>query len=246
VFRTSALLFLDLDRFKIVNDSSGHEAGSELLRRVAGVLGGKLRVRDSLARLGGDEFGVLLEQCSLPKAKEIAENLRRAIEEYRFERGGRTFSLGASIGVVPVVAPETRPLCCTADAACYVAGGGRQPHSGRGPGSQRRCPASDRNRRFASLTRAVREGSSAGHNASFRARASVVGASLLRLPDESGGLEAAAAFLPPRNGTSSSGHRPMIVGRPSACSDSGIGIIRGVCCPSARSISARRRCTTNR
>jgi diguanylate cyclase (GGDEF)-like protein len=100
-----AVLFLDLDRFKIVNDSSGHEAGSELLRRVAGVLGGKLRVRDSLARLGGDEFGVLLEQCSLPKAKEIAENLRRAIEEYRFERGGRTFSLGASIGVVPVVAP---------------------------------------------------------------------------------------------------------------------------------------------
>lgn len=118
-----AVLYLDLDHFKIVNDSRGHEAGSELLRRIAGVLGGQLRVRDSLARLGGDEFGVLLEHCSLAKAEEIAGNLRRAIAEYRFERGGRTFALGVSIGVVPIVAPigHAAAVLRAADAACYAA-----------------------------------------------------------------------------------------------------------------------------
>ena len=199
-----AVLYLDLDRFKIVNDSSGHEAGSELLRRVAGVLGGNLRVRDSLARLGGDEFGVLLEQCSLPEAKEIAENLRRAIEEYRFERGGRTFSLGASIGVVPVVAPggNAAAVLRTADAACYVAkeAGGNRIHVAELDPSAGAQQAIE-NRRFARLTRAVREGQfklyaqrivSLAPEPRARPRCEI----LLRLPDESGGLETAAAFLP--------------------------------------------------
>lgn len=198
------VLYLDLDRFKIVNDSSGHEAGSELLRRVAGVLGGPLRVRDSLARLGGDEFGVLLEQCSLPEAKEIAENLRGAIEEYRFERGGKTFSLGVSIGMVPVIAPggSAAAVLRAADAACYVAkeAGGNRIHVAEldhGAGAQQAIE----NQRFARLTRAVREGQfklytqrivSLAPEQPARPRCEI----LLRLPDESGGLETADAFLP--------------------------------------------------
>jgi diguanylate cyclase (GGDEF)-like protein/PAS domain S-box-containing protein len=199
-----AVLYLDLDRFKIVNDSSGHEAGSELLRRVGGVLGGKLRVRDSLARLGGDEFGVLLEQCALLEAKEIAENLRRAIEEYRFERGGRTYSLGVSIGVVPIVAPRGNAAAVlrTADGACYVAkeaGGNRIHVTDLDPGAG--AQQAVENRRFTRLTRAVREGQfklyaqrivSLAPDYRARPRCEI----LLRLPDESGGLETAEAFLP--------------------------------------------------
>jgi diguanylate cyclase (GGDEF)-like protein len=91
-----AVCYLNLDRFKLVNDTCGHEAGDDLLRRIGSLLAGRLRSRDTVARLGGDEFGVLLEHCSLAKAEAIAGTLQRAIEDFRYVWGERSFSLGAS------------------------------------------------------------------------------------------------------------------------------------------------------
>jgi diguanylate cyclase (GGDEF)-like protein/PAS domain S-box-containing protein len=118
-----ALCYLDLDRFKLVNDSAGHAAGDELLRQIAVLLGSKLRKRDTLARLGGDEFGALLENCPLDEAVEIAETLRQSMEEFRYESGGQSFALGLSIGVVPVIPTSGRlaAVLRAADTACYIA-----------------------------------------------------------------------------------------------------------------------------
>jgi diguanylate cyclase (GGDEF)-like protein len=99
-----ALLYLDLDQFKIVNDSCGHSAGDALLGQLGALLKSKIRWRDTLARLGGDEFGVLLESCSLEEAMNTAETLRVAIGEYKFVWEERNFRLGVSIGVVPITA----------------------------------------------------------------------------------------------------------------------------------------------
>lgn len=130
------LLFLDLDRFKRVNDGCGHEAGDELLRRLSALCRGHTRKRDTLARLGGDEFGVLLENCPLVEAGRIAESLRVAIEAYRFEWEGSAFAISASIGLIPVVADGggIAAVLRTADAACYAAkeGGGNRVHCGSG------------------------------------------------------------------------------------------------------------------
>ena len=121
---THALLFLDLDQFKIVNDSAGHEAGDELLRQVSALLAGQLlRRRDTLGRLGGDEFAVLLENCPLTKAGEVAEMLINAIREYRFVWDQKTYRVGVSIGIVPIRAESVsrKQLMHDADQACYVA-----------------------------------------------------------------------------------------------------------------------------
>jgi len=99
-----ALCYLDLDQFKIVNDSCGHSAGDALLGQLGTLLKSKIRWRDTLARLGGDEFGVLLESCSLDEAMQTAESLRLAIGEYKFMWDDRGFRLGVSIGVVPISA----------------------------------------------------------------------------------------------------------------------------------------------
>jgi diguanylate cyclase (GGDEF)-like protein/PAS domain S-box-containing protein len=201
-----AVLYLDLDRFKMVNDTSGHEAGSELLRRIADVMAGHLRVRDTLARLGGDEFGVLLEHCPLVKAEEIAGNLQRAIAAYRFEREGKTFSLGVSIGVVPLVPSlgNAAAVLRAADAACYAAkeAGGNgiriaDPDASVSVSAQQLIE----NRRFMRLARAVKEEQFALYAQRIvaltpehpaRPRCEI----LLRLPDERGGLETAETFLP--------------------------------------------------
>lgn len=122
------LLLVDLDRFKQVNDTWGHAAGDDLLRSLGPLLHPRLRKGDTLARLGGDEFGVLLENCPLAEAVQIAESLRGEIERCRFHWGQTGFSIGASIGLVPVTAePGGIPaLLRAADAACYAAknGGG--------------------------------------------------------------------------------------------------------------------------
>ena len=127
-----AVLSLDLDRFKLVNDTCGHEAGDELLRRLGALLSRHMRKRDTLARLGGDEFGALLENCPLNEAGQIAEGLRVAIEEYRFEWEGKAFSIGGSIGLLPVTAESggLAGVLRAADAACYSAkyGGGNRVH----------------------------------------------------------------------------------------------------------------------
>jgi len=118
-----ALCYLDLDQFKIVNDSCGHTAGDALLGQLGALLKSKIRWRDTLARLGGDEFGILLESCSLEEALTTAESLRSAISEYRFVWDDRTFRLGASIGIVPISADneDVAALMSAADSACQAA-----------------------------------------------------------------------------------------------------------------------------
>jgi diguanylate cyclase (GGDEF)-like protein/PAS domain S-box-containing protein len=118
-----ALGFLDLDGFKRINDVCGHLAGDELLRELGTLLHGCMRARDTVARLGGDEFGILLEHCTPAKAVRIAEEMRKVINDHRFSCGGRTHSMGVSIGIVPVRGDSTSPtpLLSAADAACYQA-----------------------------------------------------------------------------------------------------------------------------
>jgi diguanylate cyclase (GGDEF)-like protein len=120
---THALLYLDLDQFKVVNDTCGHAAGDELLQQLSKLLLGSVRTRDTLGRLGGDEFGMLLENCPLDKAVEIANNLLKKIDAFHFTWSDNTFTLGISIGVVPVDR-STADIGCAmsaADSACYIA-----------------------------------------------------------------------------------------------------------------------------
>lgn len=118
-----AILYLDLDQFKIVNDACGHAAGDELLQQLGALLKSKIRWRDTLARLGGDEFGVLLEGCSMEEALRTAETLIEAINGFRFVRDDRAFSLGASVGVVSITDPsdDVATLLNAADSACAAA-----------------------------------------------------------------------------------------------------------------------------
>ncbi len=118
-----ALCYLDLDQFKVVNDTCGHVAGDELLRRLAEQLQNQVRKRDTVARLGGDEFGVLLEDCSPETAWQLASNLHKCITEYRFVWNDQSFDVGVSIGLVPINSSETTldELLAAADRACYVA-----------------------------------------------------------------------------------------------------------------------------
>lgn len=118
-----ALLYIDLDQFKLVNDSCGHAAGDELLRQLATALQAKIRSSDTLARLGGDEFGVLLDGCTPDKAGQLADTLREASEQFRFLHGGKTFKTPASIGLVCINADsdDLHGLLSAADAACYMA-----------------------------------------------------------------------------------------------------------------------------
>ncbi|MCC5617938.1 EAL domain-containing protein [Nostoc sp. CHAB 5836] len=118
-----ALCYLDLDQFKIVNDTCGHAAGDELLRQITTLLQTKIRQSDMLARLGGDEFGVLLYQCSLQQAIRVAEVLRETIQDFRFVWQDNIFSIGVSIGLVEINADSENQvsLLSYADAACYAA-----------------------------------------------------------------------------------------------------------------------------
>lgn len=120
---THALLFLDLDQFKIVNDTAGHVAGDELLKQISGLLSSQLRGRDTLGRLGGDEFSVLLENCPLSKASRVASILIDAIREYCFIWEDKSYQIGVSIGIVPITPNSTdkNDLMNKADQACYSA-----------------------------------------------------------------------------------------------------------------------------
>lgn len=117
------LLYLDLDQFKIINDTCGHVAGDELLRQLAGVMNPHIRESDTLARLGGDEFGVLLENCPLESAQKIGESLLDAIKDFRFVWCDKSFTIGASIGMALIdeLTPSTEAVLSTADMACYEA-----------------------------------------------------------------------------------------------------------------------------
>lgn len=117
------LCYIDLDQFKIVNDTCGHAAGDELLKQISDMLHARIRKSDIFARLGGDEFGLLLERCSLSQGIPLIEELLAKLAEYRFAWSGKSFSLGASIGVVRLnktFLTEGNALSA-ADAACYIA-----------------------------------------------------------------------------------------------------------------------------
>ncbi|QKQ25853.1 diguanylate cyclase domain-containing protein [Candidatus Reidiella endopervernicosa] len=117
------LLYLDLDQFKIVNDTCGHLAGDELLRQISGEMKEQLRHDDLLARLGGDEFGLLLAHCDEQCGARIAETLKDAISDFRFVWKEKSFFIGVSIGVVPITrhAGNYTSLLVAADRACYAA-----------------------------------------------------------------------------------------------------------------------------
>jgi diguanylate cyclase (GGDEF)-like protein/PAS domain S-box-containing protein len=118
-----ALCYLDIDQFKIVNDTCGHSAGDALLGQMGALLKSKVRWRDTLSRLGGDEFGILLEACTLDEAMRMAESLREAVRSFRFSWEERVFRLGASIGVVPITADneDVASVLSAADSACAAA-----------------------------------------------------------------------------------------------------------------------------
>ncbi len=117
------LLYLDLDQFKVVNDTSGHQAGDELLRQLSVRMRQALRGSDVVARLGGDEFGVLLSHCDMATGEVLGEKLRHMIEDHRFNWEGRIYQVGASIGLVEIDQHwlDTAHLMSAADAACYAA-----------------------------------------------------------------------------------------------------------------------------
>ena len=119
----NTLLYLDLDQFKIINDTCGHLAGDQILCRVATLLTEKLRNGDFIARLGGDEFGVILVNCKMPSAIQIAETLRESVENFRLSWEGQEFSVGVSIGAVPIKSGsgDMATILSTADMACLEA-----------------------------------------------------------------------------------------------------------------------------
>ena len=115
--------YLDLDQFKLVNDTCGHSAGDDLLRQVSMLLANRMRDRDTLARLGGDEFGLLLENCSLADANQITNSLLKLVQDYRFINEDKIFNIGVSIGIVVINAnfDNVSEIIHAADMACYSA-----------------------------------------------------------------------------------------------------------------------------
>ncbi len=115
--------YLDLDRFKIVNDTCGHLAGDELLRQVSFLLQQQIRKTDTLSRLGGDEFGLLLFDCPMEQGMAIAEDIRQSLQNFRFSWQNKTFSIGVSIGLTQVISGsmDVTEVMRQADTACYAA-----------------------------------------------------------------------------------------------------------------------------
>ncbi len=121
--KLSYLMFMDLDQFKVVNDTSGHTAGDQLLRAVSDILNDSVRADDIVGRLGGDEFGIILWECPTDIAKRIAESIRSRIENFRFHWDSETYRIGVSIGGLSIdkAVGDINELQQLADAACYAA-----------------------------------------------------------------------------------------------------------------------------
>jgi diguanylate cyclase (GGDEF)-like protein len=115
--------YMDLDQFKVVNDTCGHRAGDELLRQISLILSQRTREEDTFARLGGDEFGLLLTNCDVDNALLIAEEMRSMVEDFRFVHDNRMFKIGVSIGMVEITddMQDLGDITSYADAACYAA-----------------------------------------------------------------------------------------------------------------------------
>lgn len=121
--RSHAMCFMDLDSFKIVNDTCGHDAGDELLRQLAQLFDSLVRKSDVLARLGGDEFGVFLYKCSVAEALKLANQIRAEVENFQFLWRENRFTVGVSVGLVVVDDrwESVKTLFSAADSACYIA-----------------------------------------------------------------------------------------------------------------------------
>ena len=119
----SALMYIDLDQFKLVNDACGHSAGDQLLVQMSKLLGAAIRTGDIVARLGGDEFGVILRDCNGAQAQRVAQTICDRMDEFRFDHDGRRFRIGTSIGLVPLDCrwPDKEALMQAADVSCYAA-----------------------------------------------------------------------------------------------------------------------------
>jgi diguanylate cyclase (GGDEF)-like protein/PAS domain S-box-containing protein len=117
------LCFLDLDNFKVVNDTCGHLAGDNMLREIATLLKDQVRDSDTVARLGGDEFGLLLVGCPLEKARQIADDVTHAVNDYRFVWKDKIFNVGVSVGLVEIgqESGSLDDVMSAADSACYIA-----------------------------------------------------------------------------------------------------------------------------
>lgn len=120
---THVMLYLDLDQFKVVNDTCGHQAGDLLLKQITGLLQTRVRVTDTIARLGGDEFGILLLDCSMDWAAKLAENLRQAIRDFRFVWQDGAMNVGVSVGIVEINrdSESIASILSASDVACYAA-----------------------------------------------------------------------------------------------------------------------------
>jgi diguanylate cyclase (GGDEF)-like protein/PAS domain S-box-containing protein len=197
-----ALLYLDLDQFKLVNDTCGHPAGDQLLKQVTSLLQSRVRNNDTLARLGGDEFGILLQDCQLDQALRVAEGLRQTIRDYRFVWQDGALAVGVSIGIVEITidTPTVASVMSAADVACYAAKDqGRNRVQLYKPDNM---PERHREMHWVSkLTRAVDD----GRFELYYQPIVPIGATpherehfelLLRLRDESGALVAPAEFIP--------------------------------------------------
>lgn len=118
-----ALCYMDLDQFKVVNDTAGHAAGDELLKQISALLSGMAREGDTLARIGGDELGLLLADTQPESALTIAQSMVNSIRDHRFDWGGRSYRVGISVGLVPIApgAESAAQILTQADVACYIA-----------------------------------------------------------------------------------------------------------------------------
>jgi diguanylate cyclase (GGDEF)-like protein/PAS domain S-box-containing protein len=201
----NALLFVDLDQFKQVNDACGHAGGDELLQQVARLLGEVVRASDTLARMGGDEFAVILDHCSIEQAQRLAQRICDRMEEFRFSFEHRRFQIGASVGLVPLDRrwPTTAAVLQAADAACYRAKelGRNRVHlwsendrrPGFAPGETQwasRLARALEEDRFVLFAQRIEPLSESARGGGLRAEV------LLRLLDSDGALALPGAFLP--------------------------------------------------
>ncbi len=118
-----ALMYVDLDQFKLVNDACGHAVGDQLLQQMSRMLADAIRARDTLARLGGDEFAILMEHCTVDQAQRVAQKICDGMDDFRFLHDERRFRIGTSIGLVPVDRRwhSAAAIQQAADTSCYAA-----------------------------------------------------------------------------------------------------------------------------